>query len=336
MESILPTLSNRFWVEVFTDFSTIVGRYKDNVQNIDDILSQCIWNNDDIKIGNKTVLYKTWLKRGIVFVNDLIDENGQCYSKEDLQNIYDLNTDFLTYEGIKRAVLQYARSRDIVIDKKLSNPIYPFIMRCTNTLLGHQKIYDMLLNSDYVRLPCYDKWENIISSTLPDSDWKAFSTIANKCTISTDLKWLQYRILHRLLPTNQFLFRIHYVDNPLCTFCKQTEETIYHIFWECNTVKRIWLDLKNWLNTVDVQLSFSNIQVIFGVKGKNNYALNAIIILVKNIIYKCTKKGIIPNFNYIKRQIAQYYYISKCAYTNLGQETHFLKFWSILHLLFRE
>ena len=194
----------------------------------------------------------------------------------------------------------------------------------------------MLLDSRFVRLPCYDKWEDITGIHYTDKDWECFNLAANKCTPSIDLRWFQYRIIHRILPTKRFLFKIKYTDSPKCSFCNTFDETIYHIFWECSKVENIWRELKTWLGTVDVKLNFTVSQVLFGVKGKNNYALNAMVILVKKIIYICSQNGFIPTTAYIKKQIINYYNITKYVYINLGQEAYFLKLWSSLHLLLRE
>ena len=115
----------------------------------------------------------------------------------------------------------------------------------------------MLLDSHFVRLPCYDKWERVVGLHYTDNEWACFSSIANKCTPSTDLRWMQYRIIHRLLPTKLFLFKIKYIDSPKCSFCNESDETIYHMLWECGRVEIIWRELKLWLSKVDVKLSFT-------------------------------------------------------------------------------
>lgn len=333
---IIHAISNPFWIEVFKDWSNTVRRYKEHVKTERDLLSQGILNNDNIKVGNKTICYRNWEKRGIIFVNDLLNENGRFYSKEEFCALYTLDTDFLKYEGVKRAVICYANSIGITLSGcRLCNPVYPFIMKCTNNRLGHQKVYDMLTESGFVKLTCYNKWEHVTGSHYSDIDSKHFNIIANKCTPSTELKWLQYRIIHRILPVRHFLYKINYVDSPKCTFCNDCDETIYHIFWECDKVESIWREMKTWLRTIDVEMSFTKTQVMFGIKGKHNNAINAIIILVKNIIYNCSKRGFFPNISYIKSQITQYYNITKYIYINRDQEAYFVKLWSSLHMLFR-
>jgi hypothetical protein len=32
-------------------------------------------------------------------------------------------------------------------------------------------------------------------------------------------------------------------ETQLCNFCNETQETILHLFWECNFVKSLWLEM---------------------------------------------------------------------------------------------
>ncbi len=54
----------------------------------------------------------------------------------------------------------------------------------------------IFLNSMYNKLPCYDRWEQLLNLQFTDKDWEIFNIIAKKSPQSTDLRWLQYRIIH--------------------------------------------------------------------------------------------------------------------------------------------
>ena len=65
--TVIPSTSNPFWKEVFEDWSDTIDKYKKHVKTDHELLTQSIWNNENIQIGNKTVCYKTWVKQGITF-----------------------------------------------------------------------------------------------------------------------------------------------------------------------------------------------------------------------------------------------------------------------------
>ena len=69
----------------------------------DEILSQTIWVNDNIRVGNKPVYYGKWYKKGIKNINDFIDGNGKYISFENFKHKYDININILLYfwDGIR-------------------------------------------------------------------------------------------------------------------------------------------------------------------------------------------------------------------------------------------
>ena len=64
-------------------------------------------------------------------------------------------------------------------------------------------------------------------------------------TKSTKLREFQYKLLHRRLATNTFLF--YNVEDDTCTFCKTHKEDLSHLFWTCEKTTNFWKKLKLWL-----------------------------------------------------------------------------------------
>ena len=94
-------------------------------------------------------------------------------------------------------------------------------------------------------------------------------------------------------------------------------------------------ELESWLHSVQIPINLSIEKVILGIKGKNNNPVNALLLLTKQIIYRSSVKGFTPSSTYIKKEIVKYYNITKCIYLSNRNEESFVKFWSTLHLLFR-
>ena len=38
------------------------------------------------------------------------------------------------------------------------------------------------------------------------------------------------------------------VDSPICLLCKQVEETLSHMFWDCPKIQVYWFDIHCWLH----------------------------------------------------------------------------------------
>jgi hypothetical protein len=66
-------------------------------------------------------------------------------------------------------------------------------------------------------------------------------------SIQKTQNWFKYRIIHRILGTNTFLYKIKVKDCNLCTFCKEEPETIEHLLWGCHKVSDLWHELNRWI-----------------------------------------------------------------------------------------
>ena len=87
------------------------------------------------------------------------------------------------------------------------------------------------------------KWNN----TFLDLDWPAIYSSLKNSTSDTRLKWFQYRILHRVLTTNDYLYKRKVIDSDRCTFCKIEKETISHLLWNCTYTETFWKHVLEWI-----------------------------------------------------------------------------------------
>ena len=54
---------------------------------------------------------------------------------------------------------------------------------------------------------------------------------------------IYFKVFHKAIAFNEFLFKINIKDSPNCDFCKTITESFIHVFCECDTIKFIWDDL---------------------------------------------------------------------------------------------
>ena len=67
------------------------------------------------------------------------------------------------------------------------------------------------------------------------------------CTKIPKLINFQFKLLHRHLATNDFLKKIGIRPGDLCTFCRDGEESLIHLFWSCRETNRFWKNFQDWL-----------------------------------------------------------------------------------------
>jgi hypothetical protein len=74
----LPTFNK----EVLVAWVDYGGGYSAAPKTFHDIRKQTIWGNSFIQLNNKPLFFKSWINSDIIFVNDLLDENGNITSNQ--------------------------------------------------------------------------------------------------------------------------------------------------------------------------------------------------------------------------------------------------------------
>ena len=62
-------------------------------------------------------------------------------------------------------------------------------------------------------------------------------------TLDSYSRSFQYKILNNVLYLNKKLFTFRKSTSPLCPFCKLSDETVLHLFYECNIILNLWNEL---------------------------------------------------------------------------------------------
>ena len=97
----------------------------------------------------------------------------------------------------------------------------PPFRRVTNKSAYGRIFYNILLHKFKYNTNFLVKWEqelDIIENIENNNLMMKYITNAFQYTNDTTLRWFQYRISHRILATNEYLFKIKIKDLKLCTF----------------------------------------------------------------------------------------------------------------------
>ena len=123
------------------------------------------------------------------------------------------------------------------------------------------------------------------------------------------LFWFQYRIAHRILGVNKYLYFSKIIDSQTWPICTLDSESLLLLFSECTKVKQNWLDLKHCIEEKSGKVViFSPSTVILGTLEKY-IGLKIIILLVKRYIYQTSRKRCW--FNDVRTYINNYYNMEK-------------------------
>ena len=101
---------------------------------------------------------------------------------------------------------------------------------------GRKAILNILRQNIRLLPKAVAKWNN----TFLRLDWPAVYSSLKNSSSDTKHKWFQYRILRRVLTTNDYLYKRKVIDTDRCTFCKTEKETIRHLLWDCTYTETFW------------------------------------------------------------------------------------------------
>ena len=113
--------------------------------------------------------------------------------------------------------------------------------------------------------------------------WKQIYSLLYENVKDNFLRWFQLRILHNILATNNFLYKIKILNFEKCTFCNNFPETIDHLFWKCEIVQIFHNKIKDILEKTDAQYRPEEMSFVLGnLENRNHYLF---ILEIKSFIY---------------------------------------------------
>lgn len=160
-------------------------------------------------------------------------------------------------------------------------------------------------------------------------DWKNINTLARKTTIEPRLREIQYKIIHRYLPTNKLLKIYGIKETNYCTYCHINIETLEHLLWDCVRSKTLWVQFKEWWDE-KINIPFPTLTcetVLFGsflnLPGEIIY--NHFLLLIKSYIFR--NKETIFLFNNVLNTIKKTARMEKFIAENGNNLIKYLEKW---------
>ena len=271
-----------------------------------------IWYNPDIKVGGSSICYRRWLAAGIMFIGDLTNHTGELLSYREFNAMYNINTNFLEFNGLVRSVKNFIQNRNAdYLPNRNFDIICPINMQVIYAdSKGCRTIYQqMMKRGDFPKT--LQKWKNQLMN-IPNASIlynESIYDIVFNITKDSKLQWFQYRINHRIIGTNYLLKKMSLIADDLCTFCNNTAETILHLFWTCHISKEFFTQLLHYINTKCNTnfIEWTAKDILFG-SNKLDKPMNTMLLLAKLFLYYSKLKKIRPNFDEFKKQLIGRYH----------------------------
>ena len=316
----------QFYKDAIWDFQKLNSG---TVVNGTDVKERIVWYNDDILVNARPVFISDMYRAGLKRISDILRPNGTFYSFDELKQKYpELRVNCLGYQGLVCSIP--AKWRRLVrgsnyrcaqgnepIQCMFGDAVFPL------TELRSRHAYSLLIEN---RKPAAEqRWEREGYFV----NWRKIYEVPYGCTMSTRLQSLQFRVLHRYIPTMRFLNVRHIKESPMCPRC-DVEESIRHFLFDCQDIKPIWLHILRRLKST-FKLCDDFVQaktVIFGY-CRTKPIVNLIILLVKQCVVSTKSKEVRTNITIemIKSGIEQQFKIEKQIATRCKTIDKFITRW---------
>ena len=332
--------NNAFWQDVFNSWLTVM-KSMDGKINENDFFRTPLWYNPCIKVGNEGLFMKTWYNKGIATVGDMFDDESNFLSVNALKQRYNFESVcIMQYNSVISAISNFMKIVSIkrncvkiVCKPSISFYYEPILLyeKCT-------KVIYRLLNESYTDPNSISRWNSELSPhRIQELLVKDVFKVCFKITTDSTAQWLQYRILHRILPVNYYLKKINLVSSDSCTFCKQDVETIQHIFIDCEKIMSLWssFSLHIYVKTKE-RVGFNLQNVLFGdlPLTRRNKVLNFLILYTKQYIFSSLKQNKLPNIYGLLSHLKFKFNIEKHIAIQNCDVCRFEKLWSLWKNIF--
>ena len=308
-----------FWAEI--NFQNTLG----------DFQNTSLWHNSLIRVGKTPVYFPSWSIRSINQVKDLMDGKSRFLTYAAFNSKYSLSSNFLDYYGLITAVQSV---KDKVSSERAATHPNPLdqLLKLNDF---SKAVYKLLIQRKTTKpLKSERKWETLCREEENIAiDWEKAYCLAFQATKNSKLRIFQFKLLHRRIATNDFLFKIGISSNNLCSFCNEHEETLKHMFWDCKVSQTFWRTVIDWLtkNINILHPPHFPLSICQGLEAfPNEILVYQALLIARYHIYVCRARGTLPQheafIQHLKfaREVGQ-----KKAIKN-GELKTFLKKWKIL------
>ena len=193
--------TNNFWGQALEAWAEINFRYPDCENTVKD---EIIWLNSHIRINNKPILWAKWIKTGILFVDDLLDNTNNRLLWYKFKDKFSLDeADWLKFNMLQSAIPK--EWFKICQNAPGGTPGVKLYHQCAAKKKIASFVYRKLISDKSIIPKYHQRWLNI---GIP-LDYEAYETCFKKwyyMSKKVKLRGFQYRLLLNKITTNKDLF----------------------------------------------------------------------------------------------------------------------------------
>lgn len=294
--------------------------------NVNEILQQNLWYNSHVKKHKKPLFVKTMYDFNIKKIIDVYDlDKGSFLTYEDFDAMYPSSVNYLQYHSVISCIPKQWKNvlrinaPSVQSDNESWSQVFERLSKCklSRSLYAYFRDKQAVDNSTLLIL-----WNNDLRKSVQQKRFNRFFIDLRKLTMSTKLRYFQYRILTRALTLNIHVSKWKHDVSPLCTFCKEKNETTLHFFTECVHALKLWKALKKWLKhwyQIDFEMH-KDIIIFCCYRGRDKDLVNTFILVAKFYMYRCRVQNIPIKFTNFIKEVTRVREIEKVIANKYGKQ----------------
>ena len=321
LRRVKDNIQNPFWRDAISAWEIFIRSYRPTE---DELWYEPVWFSEYTKF--KTNIVRRWDNRGIRFIGDLWNSPRRRFMlRAEIEEKYEIRMNFLEYESLLRSLPQYLRRFNGSF--VFAQPTIP----CNIQLINDTNKVSRLAYSIFVAKEIKDdhdhnlrlKWIRDVGRYEKGSLLKVTAA-----TRSIRLANFHYKLVKRILVTNRFLYLCGIVEDSNCTFCERNEESLYHVFWECQISQNYIADVSRLLIRVGYNIEITRTKWFFLDSCDNLEAL--VITLAKSVLYRARVLKMMPSSAHFKATLKSEREIEHFAALMNSEMERYIKKWQVL------
>ena len=167
----MNNLKNCFWKDVFKALAKFQQQLNVDWDEFNPYQTH-IFYNENLLIGGKSFFYKSWQDKGIFYIRDFMDSNGNFLNLHAFSQSTTINSNFLKYQGVIECLRKFMEKKDNEGNTKM-NMIGPILPKAIKSILkqkkGSQNIY-IVLNKNNDAPSGKNRWNHIYN--IDEKSWE--------------------------------------------------------------------------------------------------------------------------------------------------------------------
>ena len=270
------------------------------------VLEQQLYLNQHITRPNKqAILYPRLIKKGIVRINDIIDEANKIKTGEIMRIEKQLSpVEFMQYISVLQCIGGGIKT---FLQQRIPSNLIPTNKQERLKKMTSKQLYESVLSKTISRPTSEEKLSQMLSLELNENDWENVYRLPFLATIESKLRSFQFKINHNIYYTNKKLKDVNIIESAECSFCKSEIETLEHLFSACIHVSPLWNYLSSILINTHSINTLNTSQKLLGLYEmieRNNYdVVNHLTLTLKYHIHLSKFREILPSIAGFKELI---------------------------------